>query len=230
MINPKNPLQKCSKGIARQIPIPDESSDEEFDRLWVLRVEAHKAKWLRVHNIPNGGIDGIERKPVKKEKGQRGVRKYPNGHIENFKNEILERIERGETLASIVRTTENIPAYSVIMGHLKKDEEFKRRYDEAREIGYEMIAQSCMALADDPGKSLRTINNEKGETIVTEEAVARARLQIETRLKLLAAWYPARYGNKTTVVGDGENPIEVIHKAIVLGSEEIRARMKVIDG
>jgi hypothetical protein len=35
------------------------------------------------------------------------------------------------------------------------------------------------------------------------------KLQIETRLKLLAKWDPKRYGDKLSLSGDKENPIHI---------------------
>jgi hypothetical protein len=35
------------------------------------------------------------------------------------------------------------------------------------------------------------------------------KLQIETRLKLLACWDPKKYGNRTTLAGDAQNPVVI---------------------
>jgi hypothetical protein len=35
------------------------------------------------------------------------------------------------------------------------------------------------------------------------------KMQIETRLKLLACWNPKKYGNKVALGGDADNPIKV---------------------
>ena len=35
------------------------------------------------------------------------------------------------------------------------------------------------------------------------------KLQIETRLKLLAKWNPKKYGDRVTMAGDAENPLAV---------------------
>jgi hypothetical protein len=46
-------------------------------------------------------------------------------------------------------------------------------------------------------------------TVTEEDMLGHRKLQIETRLKLLAVWDPKRYGNKVQVGGDAENPIKV---------------------
>ena len=35
------------------------------------------------------------------------------------------------------------------------------------------------------------------------------KLQIETRLKLLAKWNPKKYGDRVTMAGDAENPMRL---------------------
>ena len=39
------------------------------------------------------------------------------------------------------------------------------------------------------------------------------KLQIETRLKLLAKWNPKKYGDRTTLAGDPEAPLQVSTEA-----------------
>ena len=46
-------------------------------------------------------------------------------------------------------------------------------------------------------------------TVVEEDMLGHRKLQIETRLKLLAKWNPQKYGDKVQVGGDAENPLTV---------------------
>ena len=49
------------------------------------------------------------------------------------------------------------------------------------------------------------------------EHVQRSKLRIETRLKLLACWNPSKYGNKTILQGDKDNPLQAEVKFDVFG-------------
>ena len=82
----------------------------------------------------------------------------------------------------------------------------------ARETGEEVIAQECLAIADDG-------TNDWMEYQVTEyttayrlngEHVQRSKLRIDTRLKLLAKWNPKKYGDKVEnyISGPAGGPIQ----------------------
>jgi len=45
--------------------------------------------------------------------------------------------------------------------------------------------------------------------VTTEDMLGHRKLQIETRLKLLAKWNPKKYGDRVTMAGDAENPLQV---------------------
>ena len=68
---------------------------------------------------------------------------------------------------------------------MDKDKDFDARIARARDDGYDVIADECMRLADiEP---------------IDQTHVGWRRLQIETRLKLLAKWNPRKYGDRVGV-------------------------------
>lgn len=87
------------------------------------------------------------------------------------------------------------------------DADFKRRLDQAREDGFDALAEACLAIAD----------NASGEQ------VARSKLRIETRLKLLACWDPRRYGSKIDTTA-GEPPQKIMTLADFYGAERQRRK------
>lgn len=111
--------------------------------------------------------------------------------------EILLRIAHGEPLRVICRE-EGKPNYSTVYDWLAEDEVFSQRFARAREIGHDAIAEDCLDIADDSGYDV-TINEETGKYQVNKEIVNRARLRVETRLKLLAKWNPKKYGDSTKI-------------------------------
>jgi len=78
---------------------------------------------------------------------------------------------------------------------MDKDEDFVARIARAREDGHDVIADQCVTLADTQP--------------LDQVEVAWRRLQVETRLKLLAKWNPKKYGTKVALGGDPGNPIQV---------------------
>jgi len=65
-----------------------------------------------------------------------------------------------------------------------------------------------------------TVTTDDGEkkTVREEDMLGHRKLQIETRLKLLAKWNPKKYGEKLALAGDAENPLKVEAE---LGAEKL---------
>jgi hypothetical protein len=79
----------------------------------------------------------------------------------------------------------------------------------AREAGYDAMAEECLTIANTP--LYGEIVTDDGEKLIVrkEDMLGHRKLQIETRLKLLAKWNPKKYGDKVTMAGDAENPVKV---------------------
>lgn len=114
---------------------------------------------------------------------------------QELKDEICSRVENGETLRSICRE-EGKPHFTSVYDWMKKDEAFALRFAHARESGHDAIAEECLVIADESGAD--AVYDEKtGNIKVDGEVIQRAKLRIETRLKLLAKWNPKKYGEST---------------------------------
>lgn len=70
----------------------------------------------------------------------------------------------------------------------------------ARDEGYDAIAVDCLDIADDSDRD--TIVGEHGPK-ADSEWIARSRLRVDTRLKLLAKWDPKRYGDSNKIEMSG---------------------------
>jgi hypothetical protein len=79
----------------------------------------------------------------------------------------------------------------------------------AREAGYDAMAEECLIIADTPKFGQKQVMTEDGTATTLEDMLGHRKLQIETRLKLLAKWNPKKYGDRTTLAGDAEAPIKI---------------------
>lgn len=154
------------------------------------------------------------------------------GRISTFSQEvadaICERIADGEPLRVICRE-EGMPAWRTVYDWLTKDEAFAARFARAREVGFDAIAAEALEIADTPMEGVRTEIADDGKTKeVREDMLGHRKLQIETRLKLLAKWSPKRYGDKVAVGGADDLPPIQSNSTITLTPEEAYKRM--IDG
>lgn len=119
-------------------------------------------------------------------------------------DDVLERISKGETLASICRTP-GYPATRTFYDWVEADADLSARFARARKVGFDAIADETMAIADLPP----AYSQSEGGSRIDAGDIQHRKLQIETRLKLLAKWDPKRYGDKLELAGDAKAPLTV---------------------
>lgn len=89
-----------------------------------------------------------------------------------------------------------------------KDAEFASAVARARDAGFEELAEEALEIANTPvpGETVTEEDGAAGKTmrkVVREDMLGHRRLQIETRLKLLACWNPKKYGPKAQLEHSG---------------------------
>jgi hypothetical protein len=127
--------------------------------------------------------------------------------------EICERLSQGETLSEICRSP-GMPGRVTVYRWGEADPEFAERIARARNIGFDAIAEQALEIANTPvpGKKIET--SKDGKRTVTEDALGHRRLQVETRLKLLAKWSPKKYGERLGITDGEGGPLRVVFDAI----------------
>lgn len=125
---------------------------------------------------------------------------------------ICERLSEGEPLAQICRD-EDMPAARTVRDWIAERPDVSAAIARAREDGEDRIAADCLEIADDGSRDYKP--NEDGREVVDHDHIQRAKLRIDTRLKLLAKWNPKKYGERTTVAGDPEAPLQGLTEAQV---------------
>jgi hypothetical protein len=111
-------------------------------------------------------------------------------------DEICQRMSEGEPLRPICRE-EGKPAWRTIYDWIEANPHFAAAYARAREIGYDAIAAEALEIANTPIEGKVIIEKDGVPTEVRrEDMLGHRKLQIETRLKLLAKWDPKRYGER----------------------------------
>jgi hypothetical protein len=117
----------------------------------------------------------------------------PSKYSLDISEQIVGRIENGETLASICRE-EAMPKRRTVYDWMQADADFSARFARARELGADAIAEDALKIADDGQNDTYTDDN--GNERTREDVIQRSKLRVETRLKLLAKWCPKKYGEK----------------------------------
>lgn len=123
---------------------------------------------------------------------------------------ICEQIAAGVTLRDIGRQP-GMPKPRTVSDWMAADPEFMERMEAARQVGYDAIAEEALEIADTP---MEGVEFEIGADGTTKEKrgdmLGHRKLQVETRLKLLAKWHPKKYGDKVTNEHTGPNGGPVI--------------------
>lgn len=121
----------------------------------------------------------------------------PQGEVD----QIIAWISEGNTLRGYCRQ-EGKPSFRTVYDWLEKDTEFSLRFARAREVGAECIADDVLNIIDtDPDKA--------PSGAIDSAYVNWKKAQAEIRLKLLAKWFPQKYGDKMDVNHAGGVTISV---------------------
>lgn len=98
-------------------------------------------------------------------------------------------------MASICRD-EHMPAVQTVSDWALADPKLAGSIARARLDGFDALAAECLDIANTPLEGTETEESEAGTKIKRGDMLGHRKLQIETRLKLLAKWDPKRYGER----------------------------------
>ena len=125
----------------------------------------------------------------------RKARAKPVFRTKALEDEIIERITRGETLRAICRLA-HMPNWVTVYSWIDATPELEQRFAQARVRGHDAIAADALRIADTPVRGDVVTVTDGVKTVKTVDMLGHRKLQIETRLKLLARWDPGRYGDR----------------------------------
>ncbi len=122
--------------------------------------------------------------------------------------DILSLLERGLSLLESCRQVTDAPRASNVLRWCERDPQgFGARYNSAREIGYRLLADNILEIADAPCPVLENGATDSGY-------VAHQRLRVDTRRWMLSKMLPKIYGDRVETVHSGSmeinQPIEQV--------------------
>jgi len=152
---------------------------------------------------------------IKQEKVPKKIGR-PSKYTPEIAAEICERLSNGEPLRQICRD-DHMPAWQKIYEWMAKDAalgesgtDLSGAIARARDQGYDAIAEECLLIADTPQWGQKQVMSDQGTSTTVEDMLGHRKLQIETRLKLLAKWNPKKYGDRVALTGAADgSPIQV---------------------
>lgn len=128
---------------------------------------------------------------------------------EEVRAAIIEHLSSGKFLREIARMP-GMPSTQAIRNWRKMDPDFDKEIEDARLEGCDVIAESCMHIADDGTNDTQV--DEDGRTVVNTDHIQRSKLRVWTRLELLKKMHPRKYGDKVNLNHGGQvgNPVRLI--------------------
>jgi terminase small subunit-like protein len=124
---------------------------------------------------------------------------------------IIAWISEGKPLREFCRQ-EGSPAWRTVYDWLEANVDFAARFVRARDMGADAIAEEALEIANTPLEGVRReMGGKDGPKEIYEDMLGHRKLQVETRLKLLAKWHPKKYGDKIdhTLGGPNGGPIVI---------------------
>ena len=112
--------------------------------------------------------------------------------------QICERLAEGETLKSICRD-EKMPGWTTVYDWMGRHKEFAESIARARELGFDAIAEEALQIANTPEMGQETEDDGGKIKIKRADMLGHRKLQVWTRLQLLAKWSPGKYGDRRIV-------------------------------
>lgn len=120
---------------------------------------------------------------------------------------VCDLIRDGKSLRAACRELELAP--STILLWSKENKEFSEQYARAREVGYKLLADEIIDIADEKEVQVR-YDGEDTILDLSPTAIARNRLRVDTRKWMLSKMLPKIYGDKLELTGDKENPLQTV--------------------
>lgn len=124
----------------------------------------------------------------------------PSGFSQELATEICERLASGQSMGSIAEL-EHMPTMPTMWAWIRKEPSFFSDYMRAREEQAHVLFDQCLDIADDTANDL--IVDDEGKAVANTIAVTRAKLRIDTRMRMAAKMSPKVYSERSETLGLG---------------------------
>jgi len=154
-------------------------------------------------SLPSDIVADVTGKPQTTEEKNKGGR--TTKYTPEIARRICEQLSDGIPLRQICRENKGFPAWRTVYDWMWKDAELATAIAHARDIGYDALAEECLYIADNLHMGKKKVftsganDDEDSVTVTEEDMLGHRKLQIETRLKLLAKFNPKKYGEYRAV-------------------------------
>lgn len=136
----------------------------------------------------------------------------PSLYNDEIAMDICARLANGESLLKICRS-EGYPDRGTVFRWIIAHDDFRHKYDAAREMQAELFADELNEIADDGTNDWMESADKDGGVgyKLNGEHIQRSRLRIDTRKWIASKLKPKKYGDKVTqeVTGPDGGPVQI---------------------
>jgi hypothetical protein len=159
------------------------------------------------------------------------LRKGTLAYSEPLAIEICERISSGELLINIC-LDEHMPTVRRCNQWLGESIEFKGLYGASISDRLNIFEEEIIRIADDASRDFKeVVRNGRAQRVPDGEAIARAKLRVEMRLKHLRAYRPDRWAEQSTLItksADGFDPTSMTAEELEKTISDIERKSGVV--
>lgn len=133
----------------------------------------------------------------------------PSDYTDVIADAICEALADGQSLRTIC-LAEEMPNRATVFRWLAANETFRDQYARARDTQAEALADEILDIADDGTNDWMERRDDQGANLGWKEngeAMARSKLRVEARKWVASKLLPKKYGDKTLVGSDPDNPL-----------------------
>jgi hypothetical protein len=139
--------------------------------------------------------------------------------------EICERVSSGELLINVC-VDEHMPSVRRVTQWLREDPEFAALYRHSINDRLTIFEEEVIKIADDASRDFRdVVRNGRPTRVLDGEAIARAKLRVEVRLKHLKAYKPSIWGEQSTLNVKQSDPLDLDQ----MSTEELAAKISELE-
>jgi hypothetical protein len=135
--------------------------------------------------------------------------------------EICERVSSGELLINIC-VDEHMPTVRRVTQWLRESPEFAALYKDSINDRLTIFEEEVIKIADDASRDFRDVaRHGRPVRVLDGDAIARAKLRVEVRLKHLKAYKPSIWGEQSTLNFKQSDPLDLDQ----MTAEELAAKI-----
>ena len=133
----------------------------------------------------------------------------PAGYSQDLAERICDMIVDGATLLAICGK-DGIPSRRTLFRWTKQYPEFDQMFQRALRWRCEARADEILEIAEDTSEDYRP-SSDGTRMVLNKEAIARAKLRIDARFRLMAKEHPRKYGHKSTAPAPGDDDAKQVN-------------------